>query len=204
MKRPMPRRCFGNSGLRAASVRYLAQRTGLSFATVGSILAEFVETGEVILGDLVSGTGGRPSQAYVFNAEFAHVLPSAQVRSDTHIIRACVGNLTKPCGRVPFAQISLRASVSRRRLERSPHYKGPGLCHTWRGAGCVVVVNDYPALDGTAFPEYFREKYGVHTVVSNDVNAALMAMLLKRSLARYRRYLLSQTLRSRLCRDGKR
>ncbi|MGI6640030.1 MAG: ROK family protein [Limnochordia bacterium] len=165
---------------RAASVRYLAQRTGLSFATVGSILAEFVETGEVILGDLVSGTGGRPSQAYVFNAEFAHVLAlSAQVRSDTHMIRACVGNLygeTIAEREYPFAQISLESfgEAVAAALNAHPTIKVLACAIPGVVRDGVVVVNDYPALDGTAFPEYFREKYGVHTVVSNDVNAALM------------------------------
>ena len=115
---------LGTLGPRAHQC-YLAQRTGLSFATVGSILAEFMETGEVILGDLVSGTGGRPSQAYVFNAEFAHVLPLAQVRSDTHMIRACVGNLygeTIASG-YPFAQINGELGEAVARHERSPHYE---------------------------------------------------------------------------------
>ena len=81
--------------LRTASVKELSQRTGLSFATVASILSGFVETGEVVLGGRLSGTGGRPSQAYVFNAEFAHILAlSAQVRNGTHLIRSSVGTST--------------------------------------------------------------------------------------------------------------
>ncbi|MGI6149498.1 MAG: ROK family protein [Firmicutes bacterium] len=165
--------------LRTASVKELSQRTGLSFATVASILSGFVETGEVVLGGRLSGTGGRPSQAYVFNAEFAHILAlSAQVRNGTHLIRSSVGTLygeTIATNEKSFDQIELISfeTMVDAALQAHPKIKVaafalPGVVRAGR-----VLVNDYPALEGIDFPGHFRERYGLLGVAGNDVNAAL-------------------------------
>ena len=82
------------SSIKTSTTKDLAQMTGLSFATVGNILNTLVESGQVLLGEQIPSAGGRPSQAYIFNAEFAHVLAlSARVQKGKNIIHACVGNL---------------------------------------------------------------------------------------------------------------
>ena len=136
--------------LRTASVKELSQRTGLSFATVASILSGFVETGEVVLGGRLSGTGGRPSQAYVFNAEFAHILAlSAQVRNGTHLIRSSVGTLygeTIATNEKSFDQIELISfrNYGRCRPPGTPKDQGCGLRSAGSGAGWQSVGERLP------------------------------------------------------------
>ena len=123
---------------RAASVPILRSAQGLASQQWAASSLSLWETGEVILGDLVSGTGGRPSQAYVFNAEFAHVLaPSPHKCEAIPIrIRACAIFTGKPSrSGSTFAQISLESEAVAAALNAHPTIKGPGLCHTWRGAG---------------------------------------------------------------------
>lgn len=165
---------------KASTTKELAKLTGLSFATVSSILNALVATGQVLPGHLVTATGGRPSQTYHFHAEYAHVLAlSAHVRKSAHVIRACVCNLwgeavweTELCA--DTIVLSRFESIIDRCLERYPSicilsFSLPGVEH--RG---VVVANDYPALVGSAFPAHFQGKYRRLALVENDVNAAVL------------------------------
>ena len=165
---------------KTATIKDLAQLTGLSYATVGNILSALVESKEVLLGKSVSATGGRPSQAYAFNAEYAHVLAlSVRVRSGEHIIRSCVGNLygetiwqTEQCferiGITCFEQMAescLRAYPTIRVLA----FSLPGVERNG-----VILVNDYTVLEGLSFTDHFQKKYGLAVLVENDVNAAVL------------------------------
>ena len=50
----------------------LAQATGLSTVTVGSIISRFLDSGEVLEGDKIPSTSGRPSINYIYNVEYRH------------------------------------------------------------------------------------------------------------------------------------
>lgn len=164
---------------KTATIRELSQLTGLSFATVGNILSDLVEKGEVVPGELVSATGGRPSQAYSFSAEHAHVLAlSARVRDGKNGICACVANL--------YGEIVRQTEYSCENMELSSFeniidaclcacptirvlaVSLPGVVHNG-----VALTNDYEQLVGVPFLEHFRSKYQMPVIVENDVNAAV-------------------------------
>ncbi len=164
---------------KTSTIKDLAQTTGLSFATVGNILNKFVENGEAILGEQVSTTGGRPSQAYTFNAEYAHVLAlSAQVRNGENIIHACIGNLygeivwqTEQCfGSIQLASFDAMIDLSLQAYPtiRTLSFSLPGVEHDG-----IIIANDYKELEGISFPDHFQYKYHMPVVVENDVNTAV-------------------------------
>lgn len=164
---------------KSATIRDLAQMTGLSFATVGNILTHFVESGEVLPGGQVSDTGGRPSQVYAFNAEYAHVLAlSARVRSGKHLIHACVGNLygevvwqVEQCFdaiRLASFECMVDACLRAYPTIRMLSFSLPGV-----ERGGVILMNDYKELEGIPFASHFQENYQLPVLIENDVNAAV-------------------------------
>ena len=164
---------------KTATIKDLAQMTGLSFATVGNILNDFLESGEVTPGQMLSDTGGRPSQAYTFNAEYAHVLAlSARVRSGKNVISACVGNLyggvvwktEQHFDRIRLTSFETMMDLSLRAYPtiRIVSFSLPGVERNG-----VILANDYTELEGVPFAEHFQKKYRLPVIMENDVNAAV-------------------------------
>jgi hypothetical protein len=164
---------------KTSTIKDMAQMTGLSFATVGNILNSFVESGEIILGEMHSATGGRPSQAYTFNAEYAHVLAlSARVRNGKNVISACVGNLygeavwqTEQCfDSIQLTSFEIMIDLSLRAYPTISilSFSLPGVERNG-----VILTNDYTELEGISFTDHFQRKYQLPVVIENDVNAAV-------------------------------
>ena len=168
------------SSCKTSTIKDMAQMTGLSFATVGNILNSFVESREVLLGEIYPSTGGRPSQAYSFNAEYAHVLAlSARVRDGKNVIHACVGNLygetvwntEQSFDTIQLASFETMVASS---LVDYPtisilSFSLPGVAHDG-----VILSNDYKELEGISFAEHFQKKYQLPVMIENDVNAAVL------------------------------
>ncbi len=164
---------------KTSTIKDMAQRTGLSFATVGNILNGFVESGEVIPGEMYSATGGRPSQAYTFNAEYAHVLAlSARVRVGKNVITACVGNLygeTVWQTEQYFDSIRLAGfeTMTDSSLGAYPTISIVSFSLPGVERDGVILTNDYTELEGISFTEHFQRKYRLPVIIENDVNAAV-------------------------------
>ena len=164
---------------KTSTIKDLAQITGLSFATVCNILNGFVESGEVILGNMQSTTGGRPSQAYTFHAEYAYVLAlSTRIRNGKNIISASVGNLY---GEIVWQeeqnfdtiQLTSFESIIESSLQAYPSicivaFSLPGIERNG-----VILINDYTELVGISFTKHFQSKYQLSVVIENDVNTAV-------------------------------
>lgn len=165
---------------KTATIKELAMITGLSFATVGNILNSFVESGEVILGEMHSTTGGRPSQAYSFHAEYAHVLAiSAGVRDQKNILSACIGNLYRDEvweieQSFDKIQISSFEAMLDLCLQQYPSIRTVSFSLPGVERDGVIVMNDYKELEGIPFSEHFQKKYQLQVIIENDVNAAIL------------------------------
>ncbi len=162
-----------------STVKDLAHMTGLSFATVGSILNGLVKNGQVTLGEQVSATGGRPSQTYAFCAEHAHVLAvSGRIRNEKDILNAYVGNLygdivwqteqyfedIDVASFEHLIDVCLKAYPNIRALAFSlPGVENDGL----------ILSNNYKKLEGVFFTRHFEKKYCLPVITQNDVNAAV-------------------------------
>ncbi|WMJ86830.1 ROK family transcriptional regulator [Anaerocolumna sp. MB42-C2] len=164
---------------RISTVKDLAQKTDISPATVGSILNILVETGEVQTGDMVSSTGGRPSQSYIFNAEYAYILAlSARTNKDKDVIHASVTNLL---GQVVWEvthdykciHILGFESVIDICLKKYPTIKILAFSLPGVERDGVIVANDYKELEGLHFANNLKERYGLPVIIENDINAAV-------------------------------
>ncbi len=161
-----------------ATKQQLAEATGLSTVTVGTVLQRLVEEGSALDVGLAASMGGRPAQLFRYNAAYAHALvlfPQAQDGLD--LLRVRVVNL---CGAVvyhadlPLAEVELatfephiEAALRAFPTIRAIGFGLPGV--EWGGN---LLAADYPALAGTAFRAHYRERFGLPVVVHNDVNAA--------------------------------
>ncbi len=165
---------------KTATIKEIAMTTGLSFATVGNILNSFVESGEVILGEMHSTTGGRPSQAYSFNAEYAHVLAlSARVLDQKNTLTACIGNLNrdevwKMEQSFDLIQLSSFEAMLDLCLDQYPSIRIVAFSLPGVERDGVIVMNDYKELEGMPFSEHFQKKYQLPVIIENDVNAAIL------------------------------
>ena len=164
----------------SASIRALAGTTGLSFATVASIMAELVQTGEALPGEVLPSGGGRPAQSYRFDATHAQILTvSAQARGSQNVIFAQVRDLygetvyQTELVLDTFTLADFETVIDRCRAACPAIWvlalALPGVVHEGR-----AVTNDYPALVGVDFQRRLETKYRLPTLIENDVNAAIV------------------------------
>jgi predicted NBD/HSP70 family sugar kinase len=165
---------------KTSTIKDMTLMTGLSFATVGNILNSFVESGEVILGEMYSSTGGRPSQAYTFNSEFAHVLAlSAKVQNGKNIITACIGNLYqeevwKTAQSFENFQLTSFETMIDLCLHEYPTIRIISFSLPGVERNGIILTNDYKELEGIDFLAHFQKKYKMPIITENDVNAAVL------------------------------
>lgn len=166
--------------MHTSTIKQLAQLTGLSLVTVGNIVNAYVESGEVLLGDMHSATGGRPSQAFTYNMSFAHVLAlSAQVRKGSFVIDSSVGDLY---GEVvwhaedTFESIDLSSfeQTIETALQLYPRISTVSVSLPGVERDGIILENDFESLKDTSFVDHFQTRYERPFLVENDVNAAVL------------------------------
>ncbi len=164
---------------KTSTIKDLAQLAGLSYATVGNILNGLVESGEVLQGEPVSATGGRPIKVYTFNAEYAHVLAlSARLRGGQNVIHACVGNLYGEAvwqTEQSFESIDLTSfeAMLDACLRAYPTIRVLAFSLPGVERNGTVQINGYKDLVGVSLADHFQGKYHLPVIVENDVNAAV-------------------------------
>lgn len=167
-------------GLRSARVKDLAAKTGLSQATVGSIVAALVESGKALPGESAPSCGGRPARTYAFNAKFAYVLAlSARARGKAQVISGRVADLYGAAvwqAEKSFDSIRTESfeGIVEAALRLYPAIRVLAVSLPGVEKDGVILFNDYKALEGLDFAAHFRDKYDLRTLLENDTNAALL------------------------------
>ncbi len=156
----------------------LSRRTGLSFATCATIIRELVEGGEVLPGEEVSATGGRPAQLYRYNPHHAHIL-GLYVSNEGEINEiACATSTStgETITRETFAPgvIDYEAieKVIAEALERDGRIKAIGIGVPGIVSRGVVGSCDIEPLRGLPLAERLQGRFGLATVLENDMNLA--------------------------------
>lgn len=165
---------------RRATKQELAEATGLSSMTVGTVLSALARNGEVLEAELQSSQGGRPARQYRFNENRAEVLVLFPHEEDGRdILHLRVANLYGECVRSEDREIgdlsigSFEPSIDRA-ISEYPAIGAIGLGLPGVETEGRVVCNDYPALVGHSLSGHYGDKYGLPIVVENDVNAAAL------------------------------
>lgn len=166
--------------LRQATKQELAAHTGISAVTVGSVLKDMIETGEVRECGMIPSKGGRPSHVYGYNKDYSQIVIIYTYHlNDKDIASIRVYNLFDECLYQREAAIedvclehfdTLLAGA----LEKHPAIKAMGFSLPGEESGGRLTVIDYPKLKGVAFTRYFSEKYGMPVLLENDINAAVI------------------------------
>lgn len=163
---------------REATKQQIAEATGLSTVTVGTILHRLIEDQVVLDVGLVASMGGRPAQLFRFNDNYAHVLAlftHEQDGADRVYVR--VANLNGICidqADAPLSTVELHTfeSYVDAALARFPTIRAIGFGLPGVELDGRILAADYPALTGTAFQVHYQERYQLPVIVENDVNAA--------------------------------
>lgn len=164
---------------KAATKPELAAKTGLSVVTVNSLIAEMVESGEVLQGESVPSNGGRPSAQYIYNENYSlAVIIYGQQENSNNLIRLLVVNL--------YGEILERKSEYYTNItvdcfdpwieEMIIKYAGVSMIAfglPGEEENQVILLNDYPDIIGDVFLKHYQEKYKVPVIYENDVNASV-------------------------------
>ncbi|MFC5701636.1 ROK family protein [Cohnella faecalis] len=163
-----------------ATKQQLAQATGLSIVTVGTVLRLLLLEGEVLEGEPISSSGGRPARQYEYNAEYALALLLFPHESNGTIkARSTVVNLM---GALVFETDEPVETIDMPTLERIideriasyPSMRAIGLGLPGAEYDGKMIVSDYEALLGVSVTEHLRTRYGKPVIMENDVNAAVI------------------------------
>jgi predicted NBD/HSP70 family sugar kinase len=154
----------------------LSQRTGLSVATCATIINAMLEAGEVLPSSDVNATGGRPAHVYRYNPHYAHILGLYVSNEAGRNLILCATSTA--IGDTLFRKSFLPAAITYEAIEstlakvveQDPLIKAigigiPGITHEG-----VVGACDIPALQGIAAAEKIQDRFGLSTVVENDMN----------------------------------
>lgn len=166
----------------------VAGRTGLSVVTVNSLLAEFLESGEVVEAGLAPSGGGRPGKYYRYQNDYrCAVLLYGHQQNDRNLIHARVIDLAGTClwkKDEYYDEITpdcfdaiLDEAVGRFGQTGLIGFGLPG-----EEVSGTITICDYRKLLGTEFMRRSRERYQIPVFFENDINAMTYGACAERKL----------------------
>lgn len=157
----------------------LAEITGLSIVTVGTILNQFLETGEVFEDELVSSKGGRPAHRFCYNKNYSNILTLyTYEKNKEDTLAVIVSNIL---GEEIFRREEILENPDWRFftdivdevIEKYPLIKALGISMPGQEIKGKIVIHEYDKLSNFNFIEYFKKRYNFPVIFENDVNAAV-------------------------------
>lgn len=152
----------------------IAKETGLTSATVGTILNELLEKFEILELNHGKSTGGRPPKEYAYNFDFVHFLILFPFeKNNLTYINICVSNLGEVNiyeeeREVNIIDLNIIKSIANEMIERFPKIKVIGFGNTGTNEGDLITFSDYNSLCGLNL----TEELSIPVVIENDVNSA--------------------------------
>lgn len=163
---------------REATKNHVAEATGLSIVTVGTILKTLMEENEVFDAGLADSIGGRPAQLFRFNENHSYVLILFTHEKDNldmlyvrvaNLIGECVYETDSPLTNIDLHTFEPYIAAA---LEEYPAIRAIGFGLPGIELDGKIVGMDYQYLTGTEFIKHYQEKFQLPVIVENDVNAA--------------------------------
>lgn len=160
---------------KVATKLMVAQATGLSITTCGTILNELVQDGEVFQNNVLESNGGRPANEYVYNADFAYVT-GIYLRAEKgkgilrYVVANAVGEIvideSRDYTEVVYETISQLIGDL---LKTYPQMKAvvigvPGIVYEG-----IITDCEIRALNGIAMSQQLKEKYKIDITIENDI-----------------------------------
>jgi hypothetical protein len=165
---------------RQATKRQIAEISGLSIVTVGTVLQLLEAQNEILEGELVSSSGGRPAQQYIYNDEYALALilftyeEQEVIKIHRTVVSSAGRMLYEDNTAVSRVDLAAFEAVIDSSLQMYSSIQAIGLGLPGAEVDGKLAVSDYEALRGVPVAEHFRQRYGKPVVIENDVNAAVI------------------------------
>lgn len=163
-----------------ATKQRLSVLTGLSIVTVGSILQQLLEKGEVYEDGAVASKGGRPAQTFCYNKNFLNILTiSAYEETGKDMASVCVRNILGEivCREEKILDnpdINVFEEIINDFMEKFSNIKAIGFSMPGEENNGTIILHDYEKLNGIKFREHFQNRYNLPVVFENDVNSAVI------------------------------
>lgn len=162
--------------LASATKANLAQATGLSIATCGTILNELLETGEVLEDEQEDSHGGRPAKRFMYNAHFSYIACIyIKVEEFSHSLTYTVANSIGEYIESGYEEMpSVNATMIDRLIEQLIHTYGnikaigigiPGVAHQG-----TIQICDAQELIKVPLASQLKKKYSIDIIIENDMN----------------------------------
>ncbi|WP_310552155.1 ROK family transcriptional regulator [Paenibacillus glufosinatiresistens] len=156
----------------------LSRKLGLSFPTVGKFLARMEREGEIQPAGRDESGGGRPAVRYAYDPEYALCLSLFLERRETVYAVFDGQGVQKEAGRFPSVLEAGEEGLYRiiePLLARFPRVRGiavgvPGSVDQGR----LIFIPGYDRFAGLDLRARCEERFGIATVIENDMNAAVL------------------------------
>ncbi|MBN2837410.1 MAG: ROK family protein [Fusobacteriaceae bacterium] len=152
----------------------LAKETGLTSATVGTILNELLAQNEILEINQGKSTGGRPAKEYSYNFDFFHCLMLFPFeKNNITYFSICVSNLGKTNlwkeeRAVNKINLNNIKNIIKEMLGRFPKIKVVGFGNAGTNENDTITFSDYSCLEGLNLTKELE----IPVVIENDVNSA--------------------------------
>ena len=168
----------------------IAQETGLSVATCSTILNEMAQSREIIKTEPIKASVGRPAYQFVYNVNYQHVLIFA-LRFDGGVTSADYAVADGAGRMIRHAHVDLGDCV----LESMDRIAADALAEDTRicaiGVGIPgythhgrIAMCDIKPLEKVDLVQHFLDKFGLETIVENDVNIITYWLYYKQAVRR--------------------
>ncbi|QDH19825.1 ROK family protein [Saccharibacillus brassicae] len=174
------RQALRNAG--SGTKTQIAQITGLSIATCGTLLGEMLESGEALEDEPEQSSGGRRARRYVYNADHTHAacICAMYEKEKPTLLYAVADSFGRILERraeevdaLDEAAIDtlIGALLSRYAQIKAVGIGIPGLVHEG-----VINICDAAELIGVPLGQRIEQKYGVKVTVENDMNLTVYGL----------------------------
>ncbi len=165
----------------------VAEKTGLSVVTCGTILNELTANGTIVEKQLMLSSGGRPAMSYQYNTNSGNILCAfIYTENDECFLRYQVLDIL---GNIKDAGVSLEkkihANTLAKRIKEICKKKQNIKVITLGLQGCInngiVEYSDISELSGINLAQVIQEETGITTLVENDMNTVALGYSKKNS-----------------------
>ena len=156
----------------------IAQLTGLSLSTCGSIIHELVESGTLSQGEMAPSQGGRPSKTYRFDANTSLALGISLVSNGSfNQIELAIVNLQnavlvresymQPLNQLTFEFLD---TLIAKKMEEKPRIRVIGIGIPGMVFNGEVLYCDIEELENVNLRELLQDKYQVEAFIDNEMH----------------------------------
>ena len=154
----------------------IASLTNISLTTVGTILTELIENGDIITGGFEESSGGRKAERYYFNKEKYHSLAFCIESKSVKYIISNILNEKTDSGELNIKDKDIQEAITdfteqilKQKVIKSIALGVPGIVknggYLISGLNKEWIIND--------IGDFIQNKFGIPVILENDLNSTV-------------------------------